>query len=314
MMKEFDPEIVPFIESFEEAFASTPPHLMKAGNFRKRVDELGARSRPPLPDQIKATDLAIPTRFGEIGARLYSPTDVASNRCLIYMHGGGWTVGSIDTHDPICAQIAAKTPCSVLSLNYSLSPEFPFPRALMEVLDATAWLGSKSANLEIDADHISIGGDSCGGNLATAACLYLRDHSDSPVPFRCQILAYPILDTNFDTRSYCENQTTPFLYSDLCKWFWNNYLGNPKDWDDGYAVPMKASSLAGLPPAYISVAEFDPLRDEGIAYAERLRAGGNEAVLSYIHRQIHGFLRLRAISSVAEIEFDRMCEFLASKG
>lgn len=313
-MKNYDPDILPFIARINEMFAPMPPHLMKPEAFRELVDGMSTSSRPPLPEGIEVRSVKIPTRFGEMQAKLYIPKFNETRSCLVYMHGGGWTVGSVDTHEPICSHIALKTPCLVLSLNYSLSPEYPFPRPLFEVLDACNWVLANANSINVDTEHLSIGGDSCGGNLATAACLYLRDHGAPSNLFRCQILAYPILDTNFETNSYQDNVDTPFLYSELCKWFWGNYLMRQEDWHNPYAIPMKAKSLVGLPQAYISVAEHDPLHDEGIRYADRLREAGVKVELRRVMGQIHGFLRLRSVSHAAENEFDAMCAYLAKNG
>jgi acetyl esterase len=253
------------------------------------------------------------TAAGPVPIRIYRPSAFAAGDAapaLLYIHGGGWTVGSLDTHDPICAGIADETPCCLVSIGYSLAPERPFPAAYHEIAALGAWAEAQAAALGIDRARIAIGGDSCGGNLATAVALAARDEGLRRYCF--QLLIYGVFDTNFDTPSMLRNAKAPFLDRALMIWFWRQYLGGAEATDDPRAVPLRAKDLSGLPPAFVSTAEYDPLLDEGEAYAARLAAAGVAVEYRRAPALMHGFMRVRRLSSYAEEEFAAVCRALAA--
>jgi acetyl esterase len=253
-----------------------------------------------------------PTEDGPVPLRIYRPRALAGDAAapaLLYIHGGGWTVGSLDTHDPIAAGIAEETPCVVVGVGYSLAPERPFPAAYREIAAAGAWLETEAAALGIDAKRIAIGGDSCGANLGTAVAIAARDGGLRRYCF--QLLIYGVFDTDFDTPSMIRNADAPFLDRALMIWFWRQYLGGATSTDDPRAVPLRAKDLRGLPPAFVSTAEYDPLLDEGGAYAARLAAAGVAVEYRRAPALMHGFMRVRRLSRYAEEEFAAVCRALA---
>jgi acetyl esterase len=303
-----DPALDGFLAKLDKEF-DPPPHLLAATEFRALIERLSAEGRPERPAGLAIEDLIVSHNGRTVGVRIYRPKGKASQRALIYMHGGGWTVGSVDTHDPICAGIANETSCTVISVNYSLSPEHRYPHALLDCEAVADWLLENADLLGIDPAMVAIGGDSAGGNLSTALCLKMRDER-GVVPFLYQVLIYPSLDTDIDRPSYLRNASAPFLDRPLMIWFLNHYLGDQFSHPDAYAMPMKAQSLAGLPPAFVSTAEFDPLLDEGAEYADRLRQAGVDCIYREAKSLMHGFMRVRGISKLAEIEFQAVCDAL----
>jgi acetyl esterase len=306
-----DPALAPFIAEVEAEFGPAP-YLQSAQQFRAQVERLSTRKLPPRPAGMAVADRIAPTAAGPVPIRVYRPRALAGDRAapaLLYIHGGGWTVGSLDTHDPICADLAEEAPCCVVSIGYSLAPERPFPAAYHEIAALGAWAETHTQDLGIDRARIAIGGDSCGGNLATAVALAARDEGLRRYCF--QLLIYGVFDTNFDTPSMLRNAEAPFLGRELMIWFWRQYLGGATTTDDPRAVPLRATDLRGLPPAFVSTAEYDPLLDEGKAYAARLADAGVPVEYRRAPALMHGFMRVRRLSRYAEEEFAAVCRALA---
>ncbi|MGC0334565.1 acetyl esterase [Streptomyces sp. SAI-170] len=263
------------------------------------VRELGAQaarqllasppSDRPLTPLDRVEETAIPTRSGSVRARLYHPPGPPSEDprpALLYLHGGGFVLGTLDGVDEVCRALAARSGWAVLSPEYRLAPEHPYPAALEDALDTLAWLRASARDAGIDPDTIAVGGDSAGGNLAAALCLRLRDHG-LPLP-ASQILVYPAVDDRFSTPSWTQFADAPLLTTADARWLWEQYVGGRPDVDQ-YAAPMKATSSRGLPPALVLTAEVDPLRDDAEAYADRLRNDG-VPVTSVRHSGVfHGF-------------------------
>lgn len=265
------------------------------------VRELGAQAarellasapseRPLTPlDRVEA--VAVPTRSGPLRARLYHPPGSPAKDprpTLLYLHGGGFVLGTLDGVDEVCRAIAARSGWAVLSLEYRLAPEHPYPAALEDSLDTLAWLRESALDSGIDPDMIAVGGDSAGGNLAAALCLHLRDRQ-LPLPVS-QVLVYPAVDDRFSTPSWTQFADAPLLTTADARWLWEQYIGpGHQDCVDQYAAPMKAASLRGLPPALVLTAEVDPLRDDAEAYAERLRHDGVPATSIRHSGVFHGF-------------------------
>jgi acetyl esterase len=232
-------------------------------------------------------DTSIPGPSGDIPVRIYTPEGSRPLPCLVFFHGGGWVCGSLRTHDVLCRALANGAGCIVVAVDYRLAPEHKFPAAIDDALAATRWVAANTGQLGIDPDRIAVAGDSAGGNLAAAVALESRDNSGPRLVF--QLLIYPVTDHNFDTPSYVENGKDYRLTRAGMQYYWNHYLRGAADADDQRASPLRASSHANLPPALVVTAEYDPLRDEGRAYADRLRAAGVAVEYREYAGLIHGF-------------------------
>ena len=241
------------------------------------------------PDMHRTEELKVPVEGGEIPIRVYHPADVDDLPVLVYFHGGGWVLGNIDTHDGYCRALAAGAGIKVVSVDYRLAPEHKFPTAPEDCYAATCWIIENAKNFGGDPQRVAVGGDSAGGNLATVVALLARDRSGPDLAF--QLLNYPITDYHLETPSYRENAEGYGLSKDTMAWFWDHYLETPEDGANPYASPLRAESLAGMPPALVVTAEYDPLRVEGEAYASRLGKEGGATELVRYDGMIHGFTR-----------------------
>ncbi|MCH5375681.1 MAG: alpha/beta hydrolase, partial [Planctomycetes bacterium] len=240
--------------------------------------------------------------------RLYRPRSDALLPSLVYLHGGGWVMGSIATHDTICRSLSRRAGIAVASVEYRLAPEHKFPAGLEDAYAATNWLNDNAATLSLRADRIAVGGDSAGGNLAAAVSLLARQRGAPPVCF--QLLIYPALDFNFDTPSYRENAVGFHLTREDMIWSWRHYLVNELDGYKELASPLRASDLTGLPPALVVTAEYDPLRDEGEAYAARLAEVGVPVTCRRYDGMIHGFVRRTNQLDRAQTALDDIADVL----
>jgi len=283
----------------------------------KPIRELGAKQARALLNTSPCTapmtpldhveQLNVPTRAGAIRARLYRPEGATGSPrpALVYLHGGGFVLGTIEGADELCRAIAVGSGWTVVSLDYRLAPESPYPAALQDCLDAYAWLTLTATELGIDPARIAVGGDSAGGNLAAALCLHRRDEG-SPLPVT-QVLAYPAVDGTFTTPSWTEFADAPLLSTADARWFWSQYVGPGHRADDHLAAPMRAASLRGLPPAMILTAEVDPIRGDAEAYAARLRREGVPASLIRYRGVFHGFLTETGAFTQARRAIEEIC-------
>ena len=282
--------------------------IRELGPERARALLNTAPATEPITPLDHVSQLTVPTRAGAIEARLYRPDSAASESnspAIVYLHGGGFVLGTLDGSDELCRAIAAGSEWSVVSLDYRLAPENPYPAALEDCIDAYAWLTRSAPHLGIDADRIAIGGDSAGGNLAAALCLYRRDEA-SPLPVT-QVLVYPAVDGTFTTRSWSEFVDAPLLSTADARWLWNQYVGARHRADDHLAAPMRAESLRGLPPALILTAEVDPIRDDAEAYATRLRRDGVPVSVTRYTGVFHGFVTENGTIAQAKRAIDEVC-------
>jgi acetyl esterase len=267
------------------AAAGTPPLWeLSIDEVRANREMLGGLEEPvPVAEVV---DRAIPGPGGDLPVRIYTPDAPGPRPLIAYFHGGGFVFCSLDTHDNTCRRLANATGGVVVSVDYRLAPEHCFPAPLDDCYAAAVWAHEHAAELGADADRLVVGGDSAGGNLAAATALMARDHGGPPIRF--QLLVYPVVDAACDAASYVENAEGYFLEAQAMRWFWQQYLGPDGDGSDPLATPLRAD-LAGLPPALVVTAEFDPLRDEGEAYAAALRAAGVDASATRYDGMIHGF-------------------------
>ncbi|MFC4377711.1 alpha/beta hydrolase [Nocardia halotolerans] len=285
-----------------------PLHQLGPAGARALVNS--APAADPITRLDHVEELTVPTRAGAIAARLYR-TDGTSHDAapaLVYLHGGGFVLGTLDGCDELCRAIAAGSGWTVLSLEYRLAPENPYPAALQDCVDAYAWLTRSAPELGIDPDRIAIGGDSAGGNLAAALCLYRRDE-DNTLPI-AQVLAYPAVDDTFTRPSWSEFVDAPLLGAADGHWCWERYVGAGHPGGDHLAAPMRAPSLRGLPPALIITAEVDPIRDDAEAYAQRLRGDGVAVSSTRYTGVFHGFFTEVAVFAQAGQAIDEVCEYL----
>ena len=233
---------------------------------------------------------------GDIPIRVYTP-DVDGEKlpALVYYHGGGWTIGSVDTYDGVCRNLANSSGCKVISVDYRLAPEHRFPKGLEDCYAATQWVFDHAGALQIVPDQISIGGDSAGGNYTAVVTLMAKERKGPNI--KSQLLIYPATDalrsiTDSPYDSIRENASAPILTSALTKSFWDHYLNNEEDAENKYASPIRADDLSELPPTLLITAQYDPLRDEGEAYGARLQASGVDIEMHRYDGLIHGFIQL----------------------
>jgi acetyl esterase len=247
---------------------------------------------PKLNEPVgRVADRTVSGPHGAIPVRVYSPADPGPSLILIYVHGGGWVMGSLDTHDDCCRSLCHRAGAVVISVGYRLSPEHRYPVAIDECVAVMNWVAAAASELGGDGNRIAVAGDSAGGNLVAALTLRLRDEG-GPMP-GFQVLICPALNYGFDTASYHELAEGFGLNRTEMMYYWDQYLADPADGSSLYASPLRAGDLRGLPPALIITAGFDPLHDEGEAYAARLARAGVPVRLTRYSAMNHGFI-LRA--------------------
>jgi acetyl esterase len=222
---------------------------------------------------------------------------------LVFMHGGGWTIGDLDTHDVACREICNRAFCAVVAVDYRLAPEHPFPAAVEDTVAAVRWVAGHASHLALDPKRIAVGGDSAGGNLAAVAALILRDAGGPALAL--QLLIYPATDFRCNTPSHAQNGSGYLLTREAIDYFSNSYLGAAGQGNDWRASPALAPSFRGLPPAFVLTAGYDPLRDEGAQYAQLLRDAGVAVEYVCFERQIHGFITMSKLIDDASAAFDR---------
>jgi acetyl esterase len=242
--------------------------------------------------------------FDRIAVRACRPVTGEVLPALVYFHGGGWTIGDLDTHDVLCRQLANGARCAVFSVDYRLAPEAPFPAAVEDCLAATRHVVSNAAKLKVNASQVAVGGDSAGGNLAAVVALYRE------LPLAFQLLIYPATDQRCDTESHRRNAAGYLLTREGIEFFRRCYLPEKKHWADWRASPLLAASHADLPPAFVMTAGYDPLRDEGREYAERLAQAGVEVAYREYSDMVHGFLLFGGVLDTANTAVADCCAAL----
>jgi len=279
-----------------KAASGAPPLWELSPDEGRAMVEANNATIPAGPDMESVRDIVIPSQAGGMPARLYSPSASAPG-LVVYFHGGGWVVGTLDGWDASVRNLAAASGCDVVSVDYRLAPEHVFPAAADDAYDALVW--AASAEGLAAGRPIVIAGDSAGGNLAAVSALRARDFGGPPIAL--QVLVYPVVDCDLDRRSYHEYDRDELILNrrDMV-WFWDHYAPDPAARVNPYASPLRASSLSGLPPAYVVTAEHDPLRDEGFAYADRLRAARVPVEHRHYGSQIHAFFTFTGVLDDAD--------------
>ncbi|MBL8329575.1 MAG: alpha/beta hydrolase [Rubrivivax sp.] len=264
-----------------------PVEQLQPPQARQLYRDRRAFSQPdPLPLHEVRDMLA-----GGVPVRLYRPAPVQPGQprpVLVYLHGGGWVIGDCDTHDVLCRELALGAGCEVVSVDYRMGPEHPFPAAVDDCVAVTRWVREQAPVLGLDAARIAVGGDSAGGNLAAVVCLALREAGE-PLP-AFQLLIYPATDMRAVAPSHTANGQGYLLTHEAMMWYRGHYVPEAAQWSDWRASPLLAASHAGLPPALVLTAGYDPLRDEGRQYADALSAAGVPCQYVCFERQIHGFV------------------------
>lgn len=277
----------------EARSASGAPPLMQLSPDEARAASAAASG--PKVEVHRVEDRLVPGPAGsghEVPVRIYWPSADRGLPVLAWFHGGGWVRGSVEGSDPTCRLLANEAGAIVMSVEYRLAPEHRFPSAAEDCYAATAWLSEHADELGGDAARLAISGGSAGGNMAAVVALMAHDRGTPAIAY--QLLVYPITDHDFERPSYRDNAEGYNLTRENMMWFWDQYAGpegsnGSADRDDPHLSPLQAAGLAGLPPAHVITAEYDPLRDEGEAYAERMRDAGVAVTSQRYDGQIHGF-------------------------
>ena len=293
-----DPQAAAVIELIVKS-GRPPYHQLTPKEARQMFRETRPASTPPAP-QIGAVRDLLAEGAQAIPLRVYRPAGVADSRrlpVLVYFHGGGWVIGDLETHDVMCRQLTAEAGVSVISVDYRLAPEHKFPAAVDDAWAATRWIAAHAAELGVDADRLAVGGDSAGGNLAAVVALLARDAGGPRIAL--QILLYPVTDLERESQSYADLADGYMLTRDSMRWFRAQYLAKEQDAADWRVSPLRAPSLVGLPPALVVTAGYDPLRDEGEAYARRLREAGVSVDAVSFGGMIHGFVPMGRLIDTA---------------
>ena len=285
------------------AAAGGPPlEEMSVEDARAVFKGLSALDQPE--EVTRVDDRLLPGDGHDVPVRVYTPSDAIGGNAplLLWIHGGGWVIGDLDTADAVARALANRSGAVTVSVDYRMAPEHPAPTPLEDCLAALTWCVENAELLGVDASRVAVGGDSAGGNLAACLCQRVRNEFGPEIDF--QLLVYPVTDCTLSSASMDENAEGYFLTKAGMQWFVRLYLGegDPKD---PAVSPLHADSLAGLPPALVITAEFDPLRDEGEAYADALRDAGVKVEQARYDGQIHGFFSLGAVLEDGQHAVDR---------
>jgi acetyl esterase len=297
-----DPDAAAVYKAFQEA--GRPPYENGTPAEARELYLKGrVVSNPEPPELAEVKPLSIPAPHGAIPGRIYTPKNLRKTNgaapCLVFYHGGGWVIGDLDSHDVVCRKLAHEGELIVISVDYRLAPEHKFPAAVDDAISATKWVAANAKALGIDTTRLMVGGDSAGGNLAAVVALAARD-GDGP-KIAGQVLIYPATNFAMTHPSHSEPETSILLTHSVIKWFCNHYLSGPADADHWKASPARATTLSGLPPAYVMTAGADPLRDEGDEYAARLKEAGVSVTYRHFPGQFHGFFTMGKLLNQANV-------------
>ncbi|HXW85444.1 MAG TPA: alpha/beta hydrolase [Candidatus Binataceae bacterium] len=268
---------------------------------RKIMDQMRLARGVEVEKIAHVEDRRIPGPSGEIPVRIYRPDVPGTLPVLVYYHGGGWVIGDLESHDGTCRALSNRGRCVTVAVDYRLAPEHKFPAAVDDAYAATLWVAKHASELNVDPRRLAVGGDSAGGNLAAVVSILARDRKEPAITF--QLLIYPATDAALDT--YSHKTFTDYLLTDKSvRYFYGHYLRSEADKKDPRMSPALTTNLKGLPPALIITAEFDPLRDEGEAYAKKLTEAGNAAKFARYEGMIHGFFGMPQMLDSAKAAID----------
>jgi len=297
-----DPQIRQFVTAMAQAWTRYPPaEKLSIGEMRRIAEEIREPWRRGGPVMASTDELIASTARGDVRVRIYRPIAADNLQpALIYVHGGGWTLFSLDTHDRVMRELAARARVVVVGVDYALSPEVRFPFALHQVEGVARWLHERGATLGIDSSRLAIGGDSAGANLSAATCLLLRDNG-MPHVLNGMLLHYGCYSNELSDQAINGyGAEGNLLTSEEMTGFWKNYLANPEDALDPLATPLRAR-LEGLPPACLLSAQCDVLAEQSVAFAARLRAAGVAVLATEYPGATHSFLEAVSIAAVADV-------------
>jgi acetyl esterase len=305
----YDFEIHPEMQVLIDAKAGLPP-ATTLEEMRNQWSSYVGETRQPYPDGMAVEDRAIPGPGGDIPVRVYRPAGVAAlASCILYIHGGGFMKGNLDSSDAVAWGLAAQSKAVVVSIDYRLAPENPYPAAFDDCYAVLCHVAEHGAADGIDSGRIAVCGDSAGGNLSAAVCIAARDRRGPRIAV--QGLVYPCLTDVLEGPAYSRFAVTPGLITASMQMYWDWYLaGTDRPSADPLATPLAAADLSNLPPAIIQVAEIDPLADDGRLYADALTAAGGTVRYRSATGMIHGFLRARFSGPDTAAEFAALCDFL----
>ena len=297
-----DPDAAAVFRAFQEA--GRPAYeTLTPSEAREYYLQARLVTNPDPPELKSVEPLSIPSPHGSIPARIYAPKTLKQTDGLagglVFFHGGGWVIGDLDSHDVACRKLALEGQLIVISVDYRRAPEHKFPAAVDDAIAATAWIAAHAGELGIDAGRLLVGGDSAGGNLAAVVALAARDGNGPSISG--QVLIYPATDFAMTHASHREPETSILLTHSVIRWFRDHYLNGEADVGDWRASPARASTLAGLPPAYVLTAGADPLRDEGDEYARRLKEAGVAVTYRTFPGQFHGFFTMGKLLQQANV-------------
>ena len=270
-----------------------PTHTLTPAEARHWYRERRFVTQPKPPEVAQVRELKAPGPAGAIALRLYRPLGSQAQQilpALVYYHGGGWTIGDLDSHDTLCRELANGSGCAVVAVEYRMGPEHRFPAAVDDAVAALRWVHASAHLLGLDASRLAVGGDSAGGNLAAVVAIEARDTGTPPIAF--QLLIYPATDMRRGAPSHESNGHGYLLTKDTITYFHDHYIDDPRHDLDWRASPLLHPDLSRLPPAFVLTAGYDPLRDEGLQYAQALTEAGGKASLVCFERQIHGFITM----------------------
>lgn len=305
-----DPQAKAYLDLLT-SLGAPPLHALPAPQARVAYKKARKVAQPEPRPVASAVDLFAAAPAGRIPLRVYRPLDTLATDILpvlVFFHGGGWTIGDLDTHDVVCRELCNRAACAVVAVDYRLGPEHRFPAAVDDAVAATRWVAANARQLALDPDRIAVGGDSAGGNLAAVTALTLRDEGGPALAL--QLLIYPATDFRNNTPSHAENGSGYLLTREAIDYFSRSYLRDPGDGADWRASPALARSFGGLPPAFVLTAGYDPLRDEGAQYARLLSDAGVPVEYVCFDSQIHGFITMSKVVAAAVIAFDRCARAL----
>lgn len=307
---QFDNDVAAYIDKVNAAFPADSSEV-DAEEQRHRYRELCARFDAPWPEGVDAIDGTVAGLAGDIPIRRYKPLGAAGQGCLIYFHGGGWVVGDLESHNGICAEIAARTGTTVIAVDYRLAPEDPYPAAHEDCWSVLVDVATYADHYEIDSARIGISGDSAGANIAAGLCFRARDMEGPGI--LAQFLIYGAFGGRFDLPSYIEHADAPMLTTSDMRSYHRLYCGDDELPPGPLASPLSAESFNDLPAAFIQPAAVDPLRDDSVEFARTLSNAGVDVELSVEHGLTHGWLRARHSTVRGGAAFDRLCAAIVEK-